>query len=93
MTATVTKSSVVTAKLPFIVELPQVVDLRQVGFRRASVSMCIPARNEASTIGALVADAQSRLVLRGIVDEIVVMDDRSGDNTARVAAAAGARVG
>ena len=92
MTATVTKRSVVTAKLPSIVELPQVVDLRRVGPRRASVSMCIPARNEASTIGALIAHAQSRLVLRGIVDEIVVMDDRSDDNTARVAAAAGARV-
>lgn len=92
MTATVTESAVLTAKLPSVAASPQVVDLRRVGSQRASVSMCIPARNEATTIAALVAQAHSRLVRRGIVDEIVVMDDRSDDATASVASAAGARV-
>ncbi len=92
MTATVTERAVPAATLPSKVALPHVVDLRRLDSRRASVSMCIPARNEADTLGALIAQVQSRLVRRGVVDEIVVMDDRSDDATASVAAAAGARV-
>jgi glucosyl-3-phosphoglycerate synthase len=58
-----------------------------------SVSVVIPARNEEATVGAIVAIIRQQLVDRtGLVDEIVVVDSRSTDTTARVAAAAGARV-
>lgn len=55
--------------------------------------MCIPCRDEAATIGPLVSVVRSELMARtGVVDELIVLDDRSTDDTARVAAHAGARV-
>lgn len=58
-----------------------------------TVSMCIPCRDEAATIGSLVSVVRSELMERtGVVDELIVLDDRSTDDTARVAAHAGARV-
>jgi glucosyl-3-phosphoglycerate synthase len=58
-----------------------------------TVSVVIPARNEQDTVGAIVATIRGALVDRtGLVDEIVVVDSRSTDATAQVAAEAGARV-
>jgi glucosyl-3-phosphoglycerate synthase len=58
-----------------------------------TVSVCIPARNEERTIGAIVATIHEQLVVGdGLVDEIVVVDDHSSDATSADAAAAGARV-
>ena len=58
-----------------------------------TVSMCIPCRDEAATIGPLVSVIRAELMgASGIVDELIVLDDRSTDDTARVAAHAGARV-
>lgn len=58
-----------------------------------TVSVCIPCRDEAATIGPLVSVIRQELIDRiGIVDELIVLDDRSTDDTARVAAHAGARV-
>ena len=57
------------------------------------VSVCLPARDEADTVGAIVADLQRSLVAGcGLVDEVLVIDDHSVDRTADVAATAGARV-
>jgi glucosyl-3-phosphoglycerate synthase len=57
------------------------------------VSVCLPARDEAATIGPIVAAVRRALVeQRGLVDEIVVIDDGSLDETAEVAASEGARV-
>jgi len=56
-----------------------------------TVSVCVPARDEAETVGPIVQTIAT-LQHRGLVDEIVVMDDRSTDATAEIAAAAGARV-
>jgi len=61
--------------------------------RGTSVSVVIPARNEAATVGAIVDAIRRNLVEQvGLVDEIVVVDSRSSDATAEVARAAGARV-
>ena len=61
--------------------------------KRGTVSVVIPARNEDSTVGAIVATVRRHLVDRfRLVDEIVVVDSRSTDRTAAVASAAGARV-
>jgi glycosyltransferase involved in cell wall biosynthesis len=46
----------------------------------------MPARNEAARIAATIAG------LAGLVDEVVVIDDASDDDTARIAAGAGAVV-
>lgn len=57
------------------------------------VSVCLPARDEEATVGALVERIRSDLVESvPLVDEVLVVDDHSTDATARVAAAAGARV-
>jgi glucosyl-3-phosphoglycerate synthase len=58
-----------------------------------TVSLCIPCRNEAGTVGSIVAASHAALVERHpLLDELIVIDDRSTDDTAAVAAAAGARV-
>jgi glucosyl-3-phosphoglycerate synthase len=61
--------------------------------RDLTVSVCLPASNEAATVGAIVTSIRRELVERDrLVDEIVVVDDGSTDDTAAVAKAAGARV-
>jgi glucosyl-3-phosphoglycerate synthase len=58
-----------------------------------TVSLCIPCRNEAATIGSLVSIVRSELMTRtSVVDELIVLDDRSVDGTAQIASQAGARV-
>ena len=58
-----------------------------------TISVCLPARNEEATVGKIVAAIRSTLSDSvGLVDEIVVVDDHSSDRTAKLAAAAGAKV-
>jgi glucosyl-3-phosphoglycerate synthase len=59
--------------------------------RRQSVSVCLPARECAATVGEVVT-ACLKLVEQGVLDEVVVVDAASRDGTAEAAAAAGARV-
>ena len=57
------------------------------------ISVCIPCKNEAATIGALVERLRCQLVDdTGLVDELIVLDDNSTDATAQVAAEHGATV-
>ncbi|HET6949031.1 MAG TPA: glucosyl-3-phosphoglycerate synthase [Acidimicrobiales bacterium] len=57
------------------------------------VSVCIPAHNEEDTVAKVVTRIRRYLVDRlALVDEVLVLDDHSVDGTAKVAAAAGARV-
>jgi glucosyl-3-phosphoglycerate synthase len=57
------------------------------------VSVCIPARNEATTIAPIVTAIRAELMdASHLVDEVIVMDHASTDATAEIAHAAGASV-
>lgn len=56
------------------------------------VSVVIPARNEAGTVAEVVGQIRDALLPAGLVDELVVIDSDSVDDTAEVARAAGATV-
>jgi glucosyl-3-phosphoglycerate synthase len=71
-------------------ELAALVD-RKVQLGQA-VSVCLPARDEAGTVGAIVTAVRGELVAGGLVDEVVVLDDGSRDGTAEAARAAGGLV-
>ena len=58
--------------------------------RECTVSVCLPARNEARTIGPILSELMP-LRERGVLDQIVVVD-RSSDGTAEIARAIGAEV-
>jgi glucosyl-3-phosphoglycerate synthase len=60
------------------------------GSREQTVSICLPARDEAATIGPIL-EALMPLRERGLVDQIVVVDD-STDGTADIARRLGAEV-
>lgn len=56
-----------------------------------TVSVMLPARDEAETVGGVVS-ALVPLLNEGVADELLVLDDASRDDTARVATDAGAQV-
>lgn len=58
------------------------------------VDVILPALNEAATVGAIVAAVRSELMTEScpLVDDLVVVDSRSSDDTAQQARQAGARV-
>lgn len=63
--------------------------------RGRTISVCLPARDEAETIGPIVTAIVQQLMAPAgppLVDELVVLDDSSTDATAAVAARAGADV-
>jgi glucosyl-3-phosphoglycerate synthase len=60
--------------------------------KTGSISVVIPARDEAATVGTVVSQIHHELVSCGLVDELVVIDSDSADDTASVARAAGAKV-
>jgi len=58
-----------------------------------TVSVCLPTRDEAATVGTIVKALRKSLLERSrLIDEIVVMDAGSVDDTATIALAEGARV-
>ena len=60
---------------------------------QTKVSVVIPAQNEAPTIGAVLdAVNASNRHWPGVIDEVLVVDDHSSDDTATVAARHGATV-
>jgi glucosyl-3-phosphoglycerate synthase len=59
--------------------------------RRQTVSVCLPARECAATIGPIVATLAA-MRDRGAIDEVVVIDAASADATGQIAADAGATV-
>jgi glucosyl-3-phosphoglycerate synthase len=59
--------------------------------REETISVCVPAREEAATIAAIVAPLV-RLREAGVVDQVLVVDGDSRDGTGAIAAALGADV-
>jgi glucosyl-3-phosphoglycerate synthase len=58
-----------------------------------TISAVLPTLNEAATIGAIVRQARRELVERhALIDELLVIDSESDDDTRRIAADEGARV-
>ena len=64
---------------------------RLLAAKRATVSVVLPAREVAETIGPILAQL-APLHAAGLLDELLVIDAASADGTAAVAAAHGARV-
>jgi glucosyl-3-phosphoglycerate synthase len=64
---------------------------RIAALREQTVTVCLPARECAATVGAIVRELCALREL-GAIDEVLVVDAASADGTAQVAAAAGARV-
>ncbi len=58
----------------------------------STVTVIVPTKECAETIGAVLRETVGPLARRGLVDELVVVDAASADGTAELAAAAGARV-
>ncbi len=57
------------------------------------VTVALPAKDEAPTIGAIIGAIRSELMgSGGLVDELIVIDDHSSDDTAALAREAGATV-
>ena len=57
------------------------------------ISVLIPAKDEAATVGAIVTTLRTQLMDRvPLLDEIVVVDSHSDDDTSDIARAAGAKV-
>ncbi len=59
--------------------------------RERTVTVCLPARECAGTVGPIVSELVALREL-GVLDEVVVVDAASADGTAEVAERAGARV-
>ena len=58
-----------------------------------SISVCIPCRNEEKTIGKIVEIIKSDLLDKNAyIDELIVIDDRSEDLTAKIAEDNGAQI-
>lgn len=53
---------------------------------RPTITVCIPAHNEESTVGNIVRHIREQYQRRRqLIDEIIVVDDRASDRTAQVA--------
>jgi glucosyl-3-phosphoglycerate synthase len=70
--------------------VPWTVDALLAAKRGRTVSVVLPALNEEATVGAVVGELCP--LVGGLIDELVVMDSGSTDQTVAVARAAGARV-
>lgn len=75
---------------PGRIDLERLVGLKT--SRETKISVCLPARNEERTVGGICDTIRKELMDIGLVDEVLVMDSRSTDRTAEVAARSGAAV-
>ncbi len=71
-------------------ELAALVEARETSGE--SISVVIPAHDESGTVADVVGQIAQQLLAPGLVDELIVIDSDSTDDTAAVARAAGATV-
>jgi glucosyl-3-phosphoglycerate synthase len=69
-----------------------IVDRVRADKRAVTVTVIVPVKECAETIGGVLRESVGPAVDHGLVDDVVVVDAGSRDGTAEVAAAAGARV-
>ena len=69
---------------------PRVADL--VPSKQGLITVCLPALDEAATIGSICHTIVAELLEPGLVDELLVIDSGSNDDTIEIARAAGATV-
>lgn len=68
-------------------------EVLQVAKGDTRVSILIPAKDESATLGAIIKTLRTELVERiPLIDEIIVIDSHSSDNTAEIASSSGATV-
>jgi glucosyl-3-phosphoglycerate synthase len=60
--------------------------------KKCGISVVIPARNEGSSVGSVVAAIRTALLDNGLIDELIVIDSDSTDETGSVARSSGAQV-
>ncbi len=60
--------------------------------KQCSITVCLPALDEAETIGSICRTVVSELIGPGLVDELLVIDSGSSDDTIEIATTAGAVV-
>ena len=73
----------------FLWRVPVCQTKAKIGTERKSLSVIIPARNEANNIPILLTSLKSQLQEK---DEVIVVDDQSEDGTSAVAGQYGAKV-
>lgn len=56
------------------------------------ISLCFPTLNESLTVGKILRISNEKLLEAGLVDEIVVIDSGSSDDTSEIARSLGAKV-
>lgn len=57
-----------------------------------TIAVCLPALDEAGTIGAICTSLRDNVLGAGLIDELIVIDSGSTDGTASIARASGATV-
>jgi glucosyl-3-phosphoglycerate synthase len=77
-------------RYPSGTDIEALIDLKH--SQDVAISVCLPARNEEATIGPICRALKKELMEAGLVDQIVVMDSRSTDQTAAIARREGAEV-
>ena len=71
-------------------KLQNLIDIKK--HRNLIISLCFPTLNEANTIGSILTTVKKDIFEPGLVDEVVIIDSDSTDNTMDIARSIGFKV-